>query len=199
MIACATNVTLCANAGMLAQFGNRSFSLAIEWESAMRIIHEASGRITKSDETPSTTAESVWSMYDVAAQPRSRPAAMSRLATWVVEGLAAYAEATHPYLVDPGDETALRTKARDLEAPYETPGYRSGDWAHSKPPSRPVAMRLRRDRITVRIARFFGTFRFGRKNKGPVVRLDALDDRMRRDIGVDRREFWAGQMGPHEW
>jgi hypothetical protein len=52
MIACATNVTLCANPGMLAQSGNRSFSLAIKWESAMRIIHEASGWVTKSDATP---------------------------------------------------------------------------------------------------------------------------------------------------
>jgi hypothetical protein len=200
MIACATNVTLCANAGMLAQFDNRSFSLAIEWENAMRIIHEASGWVTKSDETPSTTAESVWSVHDVVA-PRSQPAAMSRLTTWVVEGLAAYAEATHPYLVDPGDDTAWRTKERDPEAPYKTPDYRSGDRAHSNPPSRPVAMRLQRDRISVRIARFLGMFRSGRKNKAPVVRLDALDDRMRRDIGADRHEFefWAGQMGPHEW
>jgi len=198
MIACATNVTLCANAGMLAQFGDRSFSLAIEWESAMRIIHEASGWATKSDETPSTTAESVWSMHEA---PRSQPAPMSRLTTWVIEGFAAYAEAMHPSLADPGDDTVRRMKARDPEAPYKTPDHRSGDWAHSNPPSLPIPMRPRHDRITIRIARLFGTFRLGRKTKAPVVRLDTLNDRLRRDIGVDRHEFefWAGQMGPHEW
>jgi hypothetical protein len=200
MIACATNVTLCANAGMLAQFGNRSFSLAIEWESAMRIIHEASGWVTKSDETPPTTAETVWSMHEVAA-PRSRPPTMSRLMTWVVEGFAAYADAMHPCLADPGDDTARRTKERDPQAPYQTPDHRSEDWAHSSRPSPQVALRLQRDRIGSRIAICFGQLRFRRKNKAPIVRLDALDDRMRRDIGVDRHEleFWAEQMGPHEW
>ena len=64
MIACATNVTLCANVGMLAQFGKRSFSPAIEWESVMRIINEAFARVPKSDATSSTTAESVWSMHE---------------------------------------------------------------------------------------------------------------------------------------
>ena len=164
----------------------------------MRIIHEASGWVTKSDETPSTTTESVW--HDVVA-PRSQPAAMWRLTTWVIEGFAAYAEVVHPYRVHPGDDTAWRTKERDPEAPYKTPDHRSEDWAHSGRPSLPVTMRLQRDRITVRIARFFGAFQLGRKNKAPVVRLDALDDHMRRDIGADRHEFefWAGQMGPHEW
>ena len=166
----------------------------------MRIIHEASGWVTKSDETPSATAESVWSIHDLPA-PQSQPAGMSRLTTWVIEGFAAYAEAMHPYLVDPGDDTAWRTKQRDLGAPFKTPDYRSGNWAHSNSLARPVAMRLQRDRITVRIAGFFGTFRRGRKNKASVVRLDALDERMRRDIGVDRHEleFRAGRMGPHEW
>jgi hypothetical protein len=166
----------------------------------MRIIHEASGWVTKSDATPSTTAESVWSMHELAA-PRSQPETMSRLTTWVIEGLAAYAEAMHPCRVDPGDDTAWRTRERDPQAPYKAPDYRSGDWAHSSRPSRPVAMRLQRDRISSRIARFFGTFRLGRKHKAPVVRLDALDDRIRRDIGVDRHEFefWAGQIGPPEW
>jgi hypothetical protein len=200
MIASATNVTLFANAGMLAQFGNRSFSPAIEWESAMRIIHEASGWVTKSDETSSTTAESVWSMHEPAA-PRSRPSAVSRLITCAIEGLAAYAEATHPCLVDPGDDTGSRTNDPDPRAPWKAQDYRSEDWVHSSRPSRPVAMCPSSDRIGSRVARFFGTFWLGRKNKAPVVRLDALDDRMRRDIGVDRHEFefWAGQMGPHEW
>ena len=90
---------------MLAQFGSRSFSPVIEWESVMRIIHEASAYVTKSDATPS--AMSVWSMDEVAT-PQPRPSAMSRLMTCVIEGLAAYAEATHPYLVDRVDDTPDR-------------------------------------------------------------------------------------------
>ena len=200
MIACATNVTLYPNAGMLAQFGNRSFSPVIERESVMRIIHQASGRVTRSDETPSTTAESVWSMYELAA-PRSQPETMSRLTTWVIEGLAAYAEAMHPCRVDPGDDTAWRTKERDPQAPWKAQDYRSGDWAYSSRPSPRVAMRPRSDRISSRVTRFFGKLRFRRRNKAPIVRVDTLDDRVLRDIGVDRHqfEFWAGHMGPDGW
>lgn len=198
MILHATNVTRCTNAGMLRQFGNRSFSPVIEWESVMRIIHEESGWVTKSDETPSTTAESAWSMHEMAA-PRPRPSAVARLMTCVIEGLAAYAEAAHPYLVDSGDDTTWRTKERDPQAKTQDP--RSEAWARSDRPSPRLAMRPPSDRISSRVARFFGKLRFRRTRQAPIVRVDRLDDRVLRDIGVDRHqfEFWAGQMGPDGW
>jgi hypothetical protein len=185
---------------MLPQFGNRSLSPVIEWESVMRIIHEASGWVTKSDEIPSTAAESVWSMHDLAA-PRSRPSAMSRLMTFVVEGLAAYAEATHPYLIDPGDATTWRTNERDPQMTWKTQDHRSEAWVHSDRPSRRVGLRLQRNPISSRVARFFGKLRFGRRHKAPTVRVDRLDDRVLRDIGVDRHqfEFRPGHMGPDGW
>ena len=197
MIPCATTVTQCSNAGMLAQFGSRSFSPVIEWESVMRIIHEASTYVTKSDATPS--AMSVWSMDEVAT-PQPRPSAMSRLMTCVIEGLAAYAEATHPYLVDRVDDTPWRTTEQHPQAPWNPQDYRSGEWAHSSQPS-PRPMRWSSDRIGSRVARLFGKLRFGRKYKAPIVRVDTLDDRVLRDIGVDRHqfEFQAGQMGPDGW
>ena len=200
MIPCTTNVTLCANVGMLRQFGNRSFSPVIEWESVMRIIHEPFGNVAQSDEARSTTAESVWSM-DESAMPRSRVTVMSRLITCAIEGLAAYAEATHPYLVDPGDDTISRTKWRDLQAPWKAQDHRSEAWVHSDRPSPRLAMPLPSDRISSRVVRFFAKLRFGRRNKPPLVRVDRLDDRVLRDIGVDRDqfEFWAGHMGPDGW
>ncbi len=186
---------------MLAQFGNRSFSPAIEWESAMRIIHEASGWVTKSDETSSTTAESVWSMHEPAA-PRSRPSAVSRLMTCAIEGLAAYAEATHPYLVDPGDDTGWRTNGSRPAGALEGARLPVGGLGVFQPAITAGSRCVRRAIGSVLALRgSLATFWFGRRNKAPVVRLDALDDRVRRDIGVDRHqfEFWAGQMGPHGW
>jgi hypothetical protein len=166
----------------------------------MRIIHEAAGRITKSEETSSTTAESVWSMYESAA-PRSRPSAVSRLMTCAIEGLAAYAEATHPYLVDPRDDTGCRTEASDPRAPRKTQDYRSEDWAHSGRPSPRLALRAPRVSLGSRAATLFAKLRFRRRNKAPVVSVDTLDDRVLRDIGVDRHQFqfWTGQMGPDGW
>lgn len=132
---------------------------------------------------------------------RSQRAAKSRLTTWVIEGLAAYAEATHPYLVDRGDDSGWRTKESDPRAPWRAQDYRSEDWAYSSRPSPRVAMRPPSDRMSSRVARFFGKFRYRRRNKAPIVRVDTLDDRVLRDIGVDRHEceFWARQMGPDGW
>jgi hypothetical protein len=191
---------------MLRQLGFLSFSPATEWESFMRTIDQTAGDTTELkrwtvDATPLTKAASVWSPPELAAS-RSRPAAMSWLITCVIEGFASYAQAMYPCLVDPGDETTGRTQELDPQSPWQTPDDRSRTWQHSGQPWPRVATRPPSDRITFRVMRFLRMLRFGQTNhKVPVVRLDALDDRVLRDIGVDRHrlEIWAGQMEPDEW
>jgi hypothetical protein len=191
---------------MLRQFGFRNFSPATEWESAMRTIHHTAGETAELrrwtvDATPSIKAASVWSPPELAAS-RSRPAAVSWLITCVIEGFARHAEAMYPCLVYPGEETNRRTQEPDPQSPWQMPDDRSWTWQHSRAPWARVARRSPSGRTVFRVMRFFKKLRWEHaKNRMPVIRLDSVDDRMLRDIGIDRHrlEIWTGQMEPDEW